>query len=260
MFSVSPGFTHAQLFMRLKETVEEHVNDKTTEKVGNETDKKMDEVLNGDKKKKGEAGQESSSETTNNGTASPNNVKQSVKTYANYDFVPGDTIIFESQLEDEQVGEIPSQFTLGEGQADVQIEDGENVIHIHKGPGSLLTPRMSKANYMPDQFIVEFDFKNELYGIYHFSFDFGQWVYYSGGEDITPGMEFENDAIHWTLGDVNYPEGLHVGGDNRMQWHHVAITINKTVGKVYIDQFRVANVNNLTEKPKNVTIPWTELR
>ncbi|MBS1501612.1 MAG: OmpA family protein, partial [Bacteroidetes bacterium] len=35
---------------------------------------------------------------------------------------------------------------------------------------------------------------------------------------------------------------------------HIAIAINKTVGKVYIDQYRVANVNNLTGKPNNVTI------
>jgi len=37
-------------------------------------------------------------------------------------------------------------------------------------------------------------------------------------------------------------------------WHHIAIAINKNVGKVYIDQYRVANVNNLTGKAKNVTI------
>ncbi|MBS1527917.1 MAG: OmpA family protein, partial [Bacteroidetes bacterium] len=45
---------------------------------------------------------------------------------------------------------------------------------------------------------------------------------------------------------------MHV--DKPGQWHHIAIAINKTVGKVYVDQYRVANVNNLTGKPNNVTI------
>ena len=39
-----------------------------------------------------------------------------------------------------------------------------------------------------------------------------------------------------------------------MKWHHVAIAINKNTGKIYVDQYRVANVNNLTGKANNVTI------
>src|SRR5579875_515575 len=38
-----------------------------------------------------------------------------------------------------------------------------------------------------------------------------------------------------------------------MVWHHIAIAINKNVGKVYIDQFRVMNINNLEGKANNVT-------
>jgi OmpA-OmpF porin, OOP family len=177
-----------------------------------------------------------------------------VQTYRNYDFVPGDTVIFESNLADEQTGEIPSQFTLADGQVDVQQEDGENVIHVAAGPGATFTPRMDKQAYMPDQFTVEFDFKNEKFGVNHFSVDFGQRVYYSGGEGITPGVTFNDASINWTLGDVDFPADLHADGSYPMVWHHIAIAINKNVGKVYVDQYRVANVNNLTGKPNNVTI------
>ncbi len=132
-----------------------------------------------------------------------------IKSYANYDFVPGDKIIFQSQLADEQTGEIPSQFDLSHGQMDIQVEDGENVIHVPKGEGATFTPRMKNQTYMPDQFTVEFDFKNESFGVGHVMVDFGQRVYYSGGEGIMPGMTFGTDnSMNWTLGDVTYPERI----------------------------------------------------
>ncbi len=197
--------------------------------------------------------------SNNNNTADNSSSKDSqpasVKSYANYDFVPGDKIIFQSNLADEQTGEIPSQLTLENGQMDIQQEDGENVIHVPKGSGATMTPRMSNDTYMPDQFTVEFDFKNEGFGVAHLMVDFGSRVYYAAKEGIMPGMTFGTDnSINWTLGDVNFPEGLDVNYNHPMQWHHIAIAINKTVGKVYIDQYRVANVNNLTGKANNVTI------
>jgi outer membrane protein OmpA-like peptidoglycan-associated protein len=137
---------------------------------------------------------------------------------------------------------------------DVQQEDGENVIHVPTGPGATFTPRMTKETYMPDQFTVEFDFKNEKAGVQHLSVDFGNRVYYAQDPAIMPGVSLGGDQVTWTLGDVDYPASLHVNYNYPMVWHHVAVAINKNVGKVYIDQYRVANVNNLTGKPNNVTI------
>jgi outer membrane protein OmpA-like peptidoglycan-associated protein len=113
---------------------------------------------------------------------------------------------------------------------------------------------MTNATYMPDKFTIELDFKNENFGLNHIMIDFGQRVYYSGGEGITPGMTFGSDNIDWTLGGVEYPEALKAALEDPMKWHHISIAVNKTVGKVYVDQYRVANVNNLTGKPQNVTI------
>ncbi len=240
----------------------QHAKDKATDKANNGVDKVMDHSGNNT----------NNSNQTNNNNANNNAQQQTqtassdqtnttaalnvptVKTYQNYDFVPGDKIIFESNLADEQVGEIPSQFIVSDGQADVQVEDGENVIHVPKGSGVTFTARMTNENYMPDQFTIEFDFKNEDFGINHLSVDFGNRVYYAQDPAIMPGLSFNSESLSWTLGDVNYPDALQVNGDHAMQWHHIAIAINKTVGKAYVDQFRVVNVNNLTGKPNNVTI------
>ncbi|HVS92182.1 MAG TPA: OmpA family protein [Mucilaginibacter sp.] len=191
---------------------------------------------------------QTASSTNGGGDAGP----ATITDYKNYDFVPGDKIIFQSNLQDESVGEIPSQFILNHGQMDIQQVDGENVIHIPAGAGATMMPRMKTTAYMPDQFTVEFDFKNEKFGINHLMVDFGNRVYYAQNPAIMPGLYLYSGSVNWTLGDVDYPADMHV--DKPGQWHHIAIAINKTVGKVYIDQYRVANVNNLTGKPNNVTI------
>lgn len=188
-----------------------------------------------------------STNTSNNVSAGNSNQTQGLKSYRNYDFVPGDKIIFESQLADETVGEIPSQFTLQQGQMEVENDNGENVIRIDKGSGATFTPRMSVPNYLPDQFTVEFDFKDQRYGVADLDILFGD------GDNIIQSINFqERDAIRWTTGTVNYPSGLHIGYNDPMTWHHVAIAINKNVGKIYIDQFRVVYVNNLTGNAQSI--------
>ncbi len=214
--------------------------------------KKKNKNTNSNASQSGQTTPAGPASTDNNTSASP--ATATMKNYANYDFVPGDKIIFNSSLTDEKPGEIPSQFTLEHGQMDIQMEGGENVIHVPKGPGATFNPRMTNETYMPDQFTVEFDFMNEDFGINHLNVDFGHRTYYAGGEGIIPGMSFENGSITWTLGDVDFPEALKTAIGDKMAWHHVAIAINKTVGKVYVDQYRIASVNNLAGKANNVTI------
>lgn len=193
------------------------------------------------------------SSSSNNDNGSSNGIV-TIKDYKNYDFVPGAKIIFESQLADESVGEIPSQFALDHGQMDIQSEDNENVIHIAKGAGATMTPRMKNATYMPDQFTIELDFKNERFGLDHLMVDFGHRTYYASVDGELSGIRFDNGSVNWTLGDVDYPEALKATLEQPMKWHHIAIAVNKNVGKIYVDQYRVASVNNLTGKANNVTI------
>lgn len=171
-----------------------------------------------------------------------------VKEYRNYDFVPGDKIIFQSQLEDERSGEIPSQFTLNSGQMDIQQEDGQNVIRVPNGSGANFKPRMTKMDYLPDQFTIEFDAKNERFGTAHMTIQFGN------NEGNMKEIHFgDGGGIDWTTGDVDFPSSLDAGTSDAMHWHHIAIAINKNQGKIYVDQYRVANVNNLTGKASEVS-------
>lgn len=250
VFTSLSFYSNAQL-----KNILQHAKDKATDKANDKVDKTMDNSGNNSNQTDNNNSNNSAPQQTQTASDDQTNTATvpSVKSYQNYDFVPGDKIIFESNLADEQVGEIPSQFILSDGQADVQQEDGENVIHVPKGSGVTFTARMTNENYMPDQFTIELDFKNEDFGLNHLSVDFGNRVYYAQDPAIMPGITFDNGGVNWTLGDVDYPEGLTTNTKESMHWHHIAIAINKTVGKVYIDQFRVVNVNNLTGKPNNVT-------
>lgn len=172
---------------------------------------------------------------------------QSLSVYKNYDFIPGDRIIFQSALADESVGEIPSQFTLNKGQMDLQQEDGENVIHVPKGPGANFSPRMKNIQYMPDQFTIEFDIKNERFGLNHFTIYFGDYRHDDGS--ILP-IQVTDGSMTWTGGNVDHPSGLDL--NRPMTWHHIAIAVNKNAGKVYVDQFRFVNINNLEGKANQI--------
>lgn len=242
---------NAQILKRLKKTVEEHVENRAEQRTGEATDKTLDKMENGGKGKndKNSGNKNSDANSANNDSKSSSETAPTIKNYKNYDFVPGDTVIFESNLVDERVGEIPSQFTLSEGQMDVQQEDGMNVIHIVKGPGATFSPRMKVNNYIPDQFTVEFDYKNEASGANHVD------MYFGDGEGIIHEVNFygTTDGIQWTNG-ARYPDALtKTIDDNPDQWHHLAIAVNKNAGKAYVDQYRVLNVNNLSGKANNIT-------
>lgn len=225
-----------------------HVKDKANEKI----DKTIDTVTSG---KKGDSNNNNGDTNVNNNADNSvnNNAKvnsnqsPSIQIYKNYDFVPGDKIIFESQLANEQIAEIPSQFDLSEGQIDVQTENGENVIHIPKGVMAVFSPKMTNTSYLPDQFTVEFDAKNERFGTAHLGIKFGK------DEDVIKEIQLiDGGGLNWTSGDVENPEGLNTDVEHGMTWHHFAIAVNKNQGKVYIDQFRVANVNNIVGKAQSI--------
>lgn len=246
---------------KLKKKIKEKTEQRVEQNEDKAVDKGLDQIdpskQNGSNSKKSNTHTASNSGTnkSNSSSDAPGDNQSKTPTlisYKNYDFVPGDKIIFQSNLADEQTGEIPSQFTLIEGQLDVQTDNGENVIHVSKGATTTFTARMTSQTYMPDQFTIEFDFKNEKFGLNHINVDFGHRVYYSGGAGIMPGVQLRSDDVEWTL-TYHLPDALNLSGDHPMEWHHIAIAVNKNVGKVYIDQYRVLNVNNLEGKANNVT-------
>jgi outer membrane protein OmpA-like peptidoglycan-associated protein len=240
-------YTQAQFLKRLKEKVVQTASDHVTNDAGNATDKTINKT-EGAAKKGGNSSSSNNSSSGNSASAGSVNSSAlpSIKTYKNYDFVPGNKIIFQSNLAADQTGSLPSQFTVTDGQMDVQNEDGENVIHVPTGSGAHFSPRMTSTNYLPDQFTIEFDVKNEKAGLEHLTLKFGD----EDGNISDIGLAY--DGVSWTTGGILPPEDLHLNYDYPMKWHHIAIAVNKNQGKIYIDQTRVVNVNNLTGNAKAI--------
>jgi hypothetical protein len=192
------SIVHDRLYAQgLLNRIKQKVQDKVNQKVDNTVDKTMNKTLD-----PSAADNSNKSAATSSNNKKPNSTaedKKSVASYKNYDFVPGDKIIFQSELVDEKVGEIPSQLVLTKGQADIQEEDGENVIHVPKGGFTLLTPRFAAKANIPDAFTMEFDYKDESYGVNNVNVDFGYNVGTYGSATIMQGIDL---AMIWPTGHL----------------------------------------------------------
>jgi hypothetical protein len=78
--------------------------------------------------------------------------------YNNYDFVPGETILFEDNFADDQDGEFPSKWDLAAGQAVLNRINGELALFITQGNYAKLIPRLKTKSYLTDPFTVEMDY------------------------------------------------------------------------------------------------------
>lgn len=269
----------AQLLKKLKKrserAAEEAVLRKTEQKVYKETGKAMDSVFSKpkdkkeDQKKNGDTSSESSSDRPLVSTKDPKTQgsgNEQLKPWSKYNFVPGDIIIFDDDLQHEENGEFPSRWDLIDGNAENASLGEEKVINFKNK--SLITPLMDDQEYLPEVFTIEFDayFDKisqgpqfwQSYGL-RFSMKSGKWYYPTtyperGHEDyFSPiriyrhGATLESHVNGNTREYETYEKSLEI---NESKWVHVALAFNKRSLKVFVEQYRVLNIPNLGFKPK----------
>ena len=174
------------------------------------------------------------------------------KTYSNYDFIPGDTIIFEDNFTADPDGEFPTHWELQKGQGVINKIGGKPALLITEGNYGWVSPLIKKKKYLGKEWTIEFDTwrKAEAYQIILFLQD-------EGHNDIgkvivnTDGVTVEfvsADGAESKSLNGNYPEDMQ--GDNFVgKWHHVAIAYKNKQIKVYIDQTRAVVVPNSNLEP-----------
>ena len=167
--------------------------------------------------------------------------------YQNYDFTPGETIIFADDFTTTQDGEFPDQWELTKGQAVVNKAAGYQAFLLTDGNYATVNPRMKTKTYLPDQFTVEYD----LYGN-------------PGVFALIVEMENGDNSARYQVGrsDASYEaDGVHLEGalppairddafDNK--WHHVAVVYRKPQMKIYVDQYRVLTVPDAKFIPQSL--------
>ena len=186
--------------------------------------------------------------------------------YAKTDFVPGDEIFFDDPVEGEQIGEFPSHWDFLSGEeCEVMTLDGVQAIKL-SGWCSEITPLMKEADYLPEEFTIEFDVWSNLdYGssnndhldLILFSEEYDPCVRVSfnpaglGAEEQGPGTHAD------LLYDFRTPSGDPREGStpgNTVEkyfqpgtWTKVQVSFNKRAFKYYINGNRVVNLPNVAK-------------
>lgn len=174
-----------------------------------------------------------------------------ISAYNNYDFVPGDQIIFEDHFTDDENGEFPSHWNLGAGQAVMNSVAGQKALLITAGNYAHVSPRIKSASYLNDPCTIEFDsYSNGGY--------MPKMYLYNTNVDATNAnnnqgaITFSESAVEVATGitDLQAAMPAAIAGDTyRNKWHHIAIVIKKQQIKVYVDQYRVLVVPSIGFTP-----------
>jgi len=239
-FLQMPAVSEAQILGKLKKKAEKQV------------EKEIDKALEGEAEEP-QTEEKQTKEDQQNIEESKD--EQVARPWSKYDFVPGETVLFEDNLEGEQNGEFPSQWDLIDGYVENALFSGENVIRFPiENTGATIKPLMKKeGDYLPEKFTIEFDMylssRTSKYTVY---------LWDKGKSNRRP------DGLHAI--DVGYDqEASYEGGKMQRKlpeasqkpyphWRHVAISFNVRALKIYIDQDRLVMIPNVTGNPTALSI------
>lgn len=180
-----------------------------------------------------------------------------LKSYSNYDFVPGEKILFEDDYKEAQDGEFPPRWNLYGGQGAVNTSGSDKYYICTEGATgnpNKLEPAMKVSKYLGSTFTIEFDFM--------FS-----------GEDETIAILFKDnegdEARHLLLnydGNIsaayfaNDLVGMYKGAIQHFfnKWHHVAVAYKNHQMKVYLDADRQLVIPNTGFDPVSMMMGLAE--
>lgn len=253
LFTVGIGTIYAQsalerLGKRVVKRAGEQVEQRIEQKAEEGVEKAMDKAEEATRKKNSdktsaESKSEKSEKNSDISSSSASGEQQKVDvSYLKYDFTPGNEIIFEDDLKGEQKGEFPSKWDLIEGNAEIAVLKGENVLALVGY--TYITPLFKDKSYkFPAEFTLEFDlFLDGNEGETSVEF-------LNESEDVVASSVFWKDntrfLFNWNLTQTQRTsEESFV---NKNGWHHYALSFNKRAMKIYMDSKRVANVPNITD-------------
>ena len=166
--------------------------------------------------------------------------QQSYKAYQNYDFVPGDKVLFEDDFRSDKDGEFASYWKLESGQGAVNQFQGEPALVMTEGNYFKVSPRIVPAKYLSDSFTVELDYyalpsgpQTDRIGISLHTGDEERHLWF-GADVLTEGLDHDLS-------------GTYPGGDEAFngKWHHLTVALKQNQLKLYADQSRVLVVPDM---------------
>jgi outer membrane protein OmpA-like peptidoglycan-associated protein len=259
IFTLAPDAS-AQVKIDLKKKInkeaDRRANRKTNEAVNKGFDK-MEEGLKGIFTKKdstagdtgntGNQGAKAEGQGSGgNATGAGNTSEALTLNWSKYDFVPGDKIIFEDNLEGEENGEFPSRWDLVQGAVE-NAEFGEDKIIMFRGGSPTIVPYLKNSNidYLPDVFTVEFDLylPSNTFTVYFF--DRKNQQFPRGSAELS----VRTDKMEMSPASSMLPDKKSIA----KTWAHISIAYTSGKLKAYIDDTRLINIPHLAFEPTGIS-------
>ncbi len=265
LLTAGPGWAQfGNVLDRVNNAATNRANQKIDRGINKGLDKVENDVKNGNKKKPNTTTNSTTPQpATTNGPAdaaptdAPKTTKDqpvSMRSYANYDFVPGNKIIFDDDFHADQDGEFAEHWDLVYGQAVLNKFGDGLVMKITDGNYGKVAPLMKTKNYLPKEFTLEYDYYQtpEAYGLAFWFEDAN-----NNSEAISIKADAGGASAKFMVNDEsrelagNMPAELQ--GENFFNhWHHIAFILKGRSIKLYIDQFRVLTIPQSTAVPTRV--------
>lgn len=164
--------------------------------------------------------------------------------YASGDFKTGTTVIFEDDQHKETAGQIPSQWDVKSGTAEVGEAEGGKYICASGGDCHLFPLVNNGSNaYLPEKFAAEFQFlfgKDVWYHVYLFDSEENEVANIT----FTPTLIEWNAAKtddNWIHGDLDELDKVF----SKTKWNHFGLTFDNGNLKIFLNGKRVTNLGNI---------------
>lgn len=258
--------SHAQILKKITDRVQETAENNVLHKAETATEEVMDKpgksVKSGKTDKKNNKNNDAPTPVSNNSKSE----YASLLSYSNYDFVPGDKLIYHYDMAGERDSEIPGRMLIDEGNLEIQTYKGEKVLFVPADTRVYFNPQMKEKAYLPEQFTLEFDvLSNGGVG----SSNASEITLYFRGKDETvgaygsataairinlSGVSGDASGSHYEFGIFKNDDWFGGGSKNFAteainpspnNWRRVAVYVNKNIGKLYIDQHRIGMSNQI---------------
>jgi len=257
--------TNAQFDIKAK--AKQKLEEKLSKKKQKEEEEQKEQET---KEVKEDVSNEEVSDKEISGTAEqPQSPEEQLKAWSNYNFVPGDKIIFEDDLLWEENGEFPSKWDLKQGIAENAMIGNEKVIKFSVDKDIIFPLMKTEEDYLPDKFTIEFDayFNREidedgdpepwqteyyvwLWNIKNYDEDyFERWAAGNREDKDLQRITIDYDKVYMF---DKYKSQIPVDPSEEKllsKWRHVAIEFNIRSLKVYLDQHRLLNIPNIKCNP-----------
>ncbi len=190
----------------------------------------------------------------------PAKPKQPKVVWSKYDFVPGQTVIFEDgPSKDEENGEFPSRWDLYQGGAEIAEVDGAPVItFISDGnmyrKGIVPYLKNPSEDYLPEVFTIEFDgyFNPKVYNEKYYITLYDRKNQRNDGN--LKQIEFGVNDVEFDVSSAALKGKDRGNWDETGGWRHMAIAYTKGKLKVYLDDQRLINVPHMAGNPTGITL------